>query len=445
MLTSLPSWVRAALVGMWCVTLSSGFQPFVDAVSGAFVPADIAQDAAAAGLFVDGVNPYGPAIREPHARLTGLPVAATFPHFPHPPFSLIVSLPLAFTSFQAGAALWFAFTVALVFVLAVLLSARPPAAGGGVGQVGTWPMFLLLLAWPPVLYCLEKGQWSVLLAVLIAFAWRAIRRDDLRAAAIWAAGAASVKVFPVVLGAYFLLRSVRATGWFLATGAVLTGLPLAWIGLEAFPAFMRESRLNMPYWESFPLVMFSIHGAFARLFVGGQWAEPLVYAPAAAWAIEASLVAVVLGLAARLTILARQGRADHGLAFAAWIVLLPMLNPQSLGHNGVLLAVPLVLLGGTVGRTGVGWHRWAWALSVVLVSVPKQTVWRFAAPPVGPVEGLAIAALPTWGALLLFFVTVSVARLQARRPVPSAASSGKIAALPAIAPEAAPGRSAAGS
>jgi hypothetical protein len=136
---------------------------------------------------------------------------------------------------------------------------------------------------------------------------------------------------------------------------------------------------------------------------------------------------------------------DHALAFAAWIVLLPMLNPQSLGHNGILLAIPLVLLGRTVGRTGVGWHRWAWALSVVLVSVPKQTVWRFAAPPVGPAEGLAIAALPTWGALLLFFVTVSMARVQARRQVPLAATFGKIGALPAIAPEAASGRTAAGS
>ena len=402
-------WVRFALVGMVGIALSSGVQPWVDAISGAFVPADIAQDAAAAALFVDRVNPYGPAIREPHARLIGLPVAATFPHFPHPPFSLIVSLPLAFTSFRVGAAIWFAFTVALVFVLAALVNARPPMAGEGFNPIGVWRMFFLLLAWPPVLYCLEKGQWSVLLAVLLGLSWRAISRGHLHAGATWAAAAASVKVFPVVLGAYFLMRSVRATGWFLATGVTLTCLPLVWIGWEAFPAFVRESRLNMPYWESFPLVMFSIHGAVARLLVGGQWAEPLVHAPLLAWMIEAGLVAVLLGLTVRVTIQARQGTVDHGLAFTAWLVLLPMLNPQSLGHNGVLLALPIVVVGRALATAGRDWQRWAWAVAVVLVSIPKQTVWRLAPPPVGPFEGLAVASLPTWGTVLLLLVTVSLA------------------------------------
>ena len=129
-------WLRVAMVGLLCVAFSSGLRPWIDAVKGAFMPADIAQDIAAAVMFVARVNPYGPAIRDQHAPLIGLPLEATFPHFPHPPFSLIVSLPLAFTTFPAGAALWFGFTLALVFLLAVLLDAngaplRPRAPSGG--------------------------------------------------------------------------------------------------------------------------------------------------------------------------------------------------------------------------------------------------------------------------------------------------------------------------
>jgi hypothetical protein len=413
---------------MLVVALSAGAEPWIDAVSGAFVPADIAQDAAAARLFVDRINPYGPAIREPHARLIGLPVEATFPHFPHPPFSLIVSLPLAFSSFQLGAAFWFTFTIALILGLAALL-ASCRSSEEATSSANAWRFFVLLLLWPPVLYCLEKGQWSVLLAVLLTASARSAARDDLRMSAIWGATAAAVKVFPVLLGIYFLLRSARSACWFLVTGAVLTLIPLVWIGPDAFAAFVRESRLNMPYWESFPLVMFSIHGAISRLFVGGKWAEPFIRAPLAAMVLETMVVSTLLAVAVWSTVQTRRRGGDEWLAFSAWLILLPLLNPQSLGHNGVLLALPIVVVAQTLTRRGRPWHRWAWACSLILISVPKQTVWRFAAPPVDAVAGIAIASLPAWGALLLFLVTTLLAS-DACLGAASVVASGKMVRLP---------------
>ena len=405
-MASLPLWMRVGLAGMLCVALSSGVRPWIDAASGAFVPADIAQDAAAVRLFVAGANPYGPEVRDLNAELIGLPAASVFPHFPHPPFSLIVSLPLAVTSFPVGAALWFGFTIALVFLFAVLLEAEAPVTG----PMARWGIFALLLAWPPILYNLEKGQWSILLAVLLALAGRAIRHGRFRATAAWAATAASVKVFPVVMGLYFLARAPRVVGWFVGTGVALTALPLLWIGPHAFAAFVRESGSNMPYWESFPLVMFSIHGVVARLFIGGKWAEPLIHAPLAALLTEGVALITVLGLALWLTVQARRGNVDDGLAFSSWLVLLPMVNPQSLGHNGVMLALPLMVIGRALISSSSDLFKWGWAVALVLVSVPKQTVWRLATPPVQPLEGLAVSALPTWGALLLFGITVVVAK-----------------------------------
>ena len=417
---------------MLAIALTSGLEPWGAAIAGAFLPADIAQDVSAARLFADRINPYGPVIREAQARLVGLPLEATFPHFPHPPFSLIVGLPFAFMSFPAAALLWFTVTVALVFALAVLLDGAGPARGEPVKSIAPVYLFVLLLAWPPVLYNLEKGQWSVLLAVLIACAWRALMRGQLRTGAMWAAAAAAVKVFPVVMGVYFLIRSVRATAWFAATGLALTAIPLLWIGFGAFGDFVRESRSNMPYWESFPLVMLSIHGAIARLLVGGKWAHPLVYAPAAATAIEVMVLLALVGLAVWITWKATRNDVDHALAFCAWVVLLPMLNPQSLGHNGVLLALPLVVLARMLVRGGATWHGWGWAVGLTLVSLPKQTVWRYAAPPVGPLEGVAISALPTWGGLVLFAVTVGLARRESARSLRLRGpfSSGKIEPLP---------------
>jgi hypothetical protein len=199
--------------------------------------------------------------------------------------------------------------------------------------------------------------------------------------------------------------------WFTVVGLVLTCIPLIWIGMEAFPAFMRESQHNLPNWETFPSVMFSLHGALARLLIGSQWARPAVHAPAVVQWIEVPATLVLLLLAVHATLrTAAGGRSPVECAsFSAWCVLLPILNPQSMGHNGLLLALPVVLTARSLVPDQRMWPKVAWAAGVVLVSVPRQTLWRLAPAPVDPWKGLAVLALPMWGALLLFAVAVAIA------------------------------------
>ena len=207
-----------------------------------------------------------------------------------------------------------------------------------------------------------------------------------------------------------LLRARRAFRWFLAAGLLATGVPLLFIGFGAFPAFIGQSQLNMPYWETFPSVTYSLHGALARLLIGGTWARPAVHAPALARALEAIATLTLLGCATVMAIRAtRQNRSDaeNSAPFVAWAAILPVLNPQSLGHNGVLLALPLVLTARALLSDGRVWFKVAWGLALVLVSIPRQTLARVAPPPIDPVEGLAIIALPMWGALLLFGLAVA--------------------------------------
>ena len=88
-------------------------------------------------------------------------------------------------------------------------------------------------------------------------------------------------------------------------------------------------------------------------------------------------------------------------------MLLPILNPQSLGHNGTLLALPLVLTARALLRDRRAWLKVGWSVALALVSIPRQTLWRLAPLPIDPLEGIAIIALPMWGALLLFAVAVA--------------------------------------
>jgi hypothetical protein len=317
--------------------------------------------------------------------------------------------------FKTAALIWFALSLGLVFVLGVLLAEC--ASDGGTGAERpvaprlVFIFFGLLLLWPPVLYNLEKGQWSLLLAVLIALGWRSLVLGRQREAGCLLGAAAAVKVFPILLGGYLLIRARRALLWFAVAGVVLTAVPLLWIGLDAFPAFIRESQRNLPNWETFPSVMYSLHGALARLLAGGRWAQPAIYAPALVRWIEGPVTVGLFGLAIAVTVRAGTDVRTPGAraSFAAWCVLLPVINPQSMGHNGLLLALPLVLTARILVHDRRRWPKVAWAAGLMLASIPRQTLWPVALTPVSALEGIAVIALPMWGALVLFTVAIACA------------------------------------
>jgi glycosyl transferase family 87 len=361
---------------------------------------------------VNGVNPYGPAIRQMHAQLVGIPVDRTFPYFPHPPFSVFLTFFAAFMPFKDAVLTWFAISVALVFVLAAILakSLLPDAGERDQNAFAFW-LFAGLMMWPPVLYNLEKGQWSILLAVMIAAGWHALFRGRAAGTGAWIGVAASTKIFPVLLGGYLLLRARRSVVWFLAAGLLTTGIPLLVVGFDSVPALLRNSRLNMEYWQVFPSVMFSLRGLFARLFIGGEWARPLFHAPLLARVMEAIAVIILASITLRTTVKVRADASveQRGAVFAAWVALLPILNPQSMGHNGILLAVPFVLTGRALARDFRTWPKVSWALALALVSIPRQTLLHLVPAPSGPLDAVAVLSLPLWGGLLCFAAAVGAA------------------------------------
>jgi hypothetical protein len=82
----------------------------------------------------------------------------------------------------------------------------------------------------------------------------------------------------------------------------------------------------------------------------------------------------------------------------------------AMGHNGVLLALPIVLLVRELVRDRRMWPRLAWSAGVVLASIPRQTLVSLAPSPVAPSLSLSVIALPMWGTLLLFGVALTLTR-----------------------------------
>ena len=408
-------WVAGTAASVLLVALSAGIVPWRDAIGGAFRPPDFAQDIAAARVLASGDDPYARNFAAIHAEILGIPPSDGYPYLPHPPFAIFLSWPFANLTFGAAALCWFAGSLACCFVLAIVLSglARNETNFGLPRLPEALLFFAALLVWPPVLYNFEKGQFSILIAMLIALGWVWLSRRDGRVGGICIGLAAALKVFPALLGIYLLFRRRLAAMSFVIAGVAATSVPLLWIGWRGVSEFVVQTAGNLSYWQTWPAVTYSLRGLAARLFIGSNWSVALADAPKTADAIVVVASAALVGIAVRTTLRYGRTQDSDAVLFAAWSVLLLPLNPLAMGHNGVLLALPIVLIGRALTTEPRAWLKMFWSAGCVLVSIPRQTIFEMAPMPVSPLRGLAIVALPLWGTLLLFATGIAVANRNA--------------------------------
>jgi hypothetical protein len=406
------NWVAGTAVLVLLVASSAGIAPWRDAIVGAFRPPDFAQDIAAARILAANGDPYAANFAAMHAQVLGIPATEGYPYLPHPPLVIMVSWPFAHVAFEAAALGWFAASLACAFVLAIVLSglARSRTSFGLPPVSDALLFFAGLLVWPPVLYNLEKGQFSILIAMLIAVGWVWLSRRGCRAAGVSIGLAAALKLFPALLGVYLAMRHRRSVVWFVITGATTTMLPLLWLGWRAVPEFIAQTSGNLSYWETWPAVTYSLRGLAARLLIGSDWSLAVVHAPKAATVTVLISSVVLLGIAVHTTRRRQTTQDSDDLLFAMWSVLLLPLNPLAMGHNGVLLALPIVLMARALAADPSTSLKVLWAAGSVLVSIPRQAIFEPAAIPVTPFHSFAIVALPLWGTLLLFATGVALAR-----------------------------------
>jgi hypothetical protein len=401
----------AALGLCW---LSAGFFPFSHAFREVLRPNDFTPDyvTAVAWTRLGQAGRGWPQVLDratanDYAQSLGArPVRLLGPYYVHPPPALLPVLPLAALPYRAATAAWLALSLGLVGALAWLLA--PVAAEAGL-PLGPLLLFPLLVLWPPVLTNLELGQWSIVLGTLLAAGHRAWERGERPRGASWMAAAAALKLTPVVLLPALALRDRRAAWRFAAVlgGICLVALPLG--GIAAWLALFRESGPNTEAWQTFWHNTLSFRGLWARLFVGGQFARPLVSAPPLARALTLASTVALLGVAVVATRRAARAPADRdreGCVLALWYVLVVILNPLGWPHYAILLLLPAALAARAARHApATGPDRPALLLcaaGLALLTIPKETLFLVAAPfPMAPGPALALS-LPLAGALCVF-------------------------------------------
>ena len=420
---------RAVLLALvaGALALSAGSEPFVLALRGGLAPGDLANDFVAARELVAGRPLYTPAQGRMQAELVAAPESVT-PYYAHPPLVPLLLSPLVGLGFTGAAALWWALSLWLLAMLGAIVvqelhGPQPASLALRLGALAG------LLVWPPVLYNLDKGQWSILLAALTAFGWRALARGHAGRGGAWIGLACALKVTPGGFLPYLALRSRRGAAAAVGTLLACVGVSMVAVGPAGWAAFLRQGGRNVSAWEGWLSNTLSLNGFFARLLIGGRYETPLVHAPLAARAAFAGGGALLVAVALRATWRtawrtawrpAGRTASDtprEGALFGLWAILVVLLNPLAWGHGAVMLLLPAALvvrcLAEDAQRHAAERRRLLalMAAGILLVSIPIQTLHRAAGPvPVSPLGSLAVLSLPFYGVLLLFAAALAAIR-----------------------------------
>jgi len=382
---------------------------------------EIKQDYLLARALLDGANPY---VDLPLLTERYLPAATpyvTAHPVPHPPPVAVLFTPLALLSYETASAIWLAvdlsLLLALTFLIASTRSPKPP------------PTYVLaascaLLLWQPVWAAILLGQLSMALATLLVGSWVAFRTGRNRLAGVLLGAAIAVKLIPIVVAGYFLVKRVKGRWQVLlwTTISLLASFAISTLalGADGMRTYLLEALPANAMWRTAE-GNYSLTSGVWRFFAGSQAFSPVVGFPQAADVL--SNLAAVAVLAATARLLVQIDDPDVGFALATCAMLL--VSPIVWQHYFVLLVWPLWVVAQQLHADGWKAKRTnLFLMALVMLAVPTNAVFdltrAFASllfgdalqEPLPAVAGLPLAAIYL-GPVLLFSMLASAKR-QAR-------------------------------
>jgi len=322
-------------------------------------------------------------------------------HYNYPPLFAIVMVPLAMLPLFWASLTWYVISVGL---LAWTVSMCVGMVGKDPPQRNEWSLYALpvcVMAWP-LISALTRGQASVLLMWLVVATFFYGRGGRSALGGLCLAGAIVLKVFPVLLLAYFLWgrawRLVAATLVGLALGAyVLPGAVLGW----------QNNLARLHEWAA--LVAKPAVNASAAETRGQRYQELLDPTKSRNQSLPAVLVRLTGSARARevavgiaLVMLAVTGLAGGGFhprsdlptvgGIIAWLLLAP---PVSETHYFVLLILPLTVLVWVATQQPAGSARVAARIALVVFATSNL------GKPVEYCGPMLWGTLAVWAALVM--------------------------------------------
>jgi hypothetical protein len=263
--------------------------------------------------------------------------------------------------------MWFALNAAaLILAMVLILRTAPPLDRRQVISLSA-----IMLLYPPLSNHIFFAQTQIAVLLLIVIAMRSLESGRERTAGVAIAAASLLKVFPLAVAGYFIVRRRwRACAWTLGglfAGSAMTVLAF---GVERNTSFVAATYVTRSAGFLARTANIALGSFVSRMF----WyaAGTVALGPALEWTREFTVVAAELLLVA-LTVYATLSRTDSAReervqtargvsrAYVVWVAAAIMLSPTAWIHYMVLLILPFMLI------AAAGWNGKTSPLSLWLM------------------------------------------------------------------------------
>jgi hypothetical protein len=312
----------------------------------------------------NGINPYTTDLR-PLGRQLGLEGIA---RATDTPFFLLCFEPLTWLRPAPAYWIWFAINAAALALAMGLIVRTAPR----LDRRQLISLCAIILLYPPLANHIFYAQTQIVILLLIVVAMRALESAHDRTAGLALAVAGLLKVFPLAIVGYFVMRRRwRALGWVAIGLAAGTAATILAFGAERNAGFVAGTYLTRSVGFLARPANVALGSFISRIF----WyaAGDVAMNPWLDWtraltvvAAEATLIGLTIFATLPRTAVAR-GDADTRVgyasrSFALWVVASIMLSPTAWIHYLVLLILPFMLIA-AAGWNGSASARALWAMA----------------------------------------------------------------------------------
>jgi hypothetical protein len=321
----------------------------------------------------EGLNPYAIDLR-PLGRQIGLDGIA---RATDTPFFILCFEPLTLLGPTAAYWVWFALNAAALTLAMVLILRTTPLDRRQVISLSA-----IILLYPPLSNHIFFAQTQIVVLLLAVIAMRSLESGHERTAGAAIAVASLLKVFPLAIAGYFLVRRRwRACAWTL--GGLLAGCALTILafGIERNISFVAGTYVTRSAGFLARPANIALGSFVSRLF----WyaAGTVALDSALEWTRTLTVVAAELMLVA-LTVFATWPRAygareestgavsGASRGFAVWVAAAIMLSPTAWIHYMVLLILPFMLIA-EAGWNGNASPRALWLMAGSYAAIALST------------------------------------------------------------------------
>jgi hypothetical protein len=308
------------------------------------------------------------------------PPAAHLPWNAHPPTSVLATLPLALFDYPQAGTLWNLMSL-IALVASLGLIARELNL-----YVRGWsilPIVTMGLLCSPIRAQITQGQWNAPILLVVTLAWVAGRRGRDVWAGCWVGTAITLKLFPILLLAYFVIqRRWHALAAGCLAAILLSFLTTAVLGVDAYRDYYILVLPTLPefrsWWPNASILAFWTKNLGVGASYYGVFAAPVMKVPQLAQggillscaAVTATTIFIVSGTKAIAT-----DRAAYGdICYSLMIVTMLLLSPICWDHYLLLLALPLALLWIRLGQSS--FQRLSFLVLVAAIWGSPNEFWR---------------------------------------------------------------------